>query len=70
MEVGASGYIPQTPVVTEQGLPARGLVCIEANTMAPAFEKWLKTFIVGWTSKGTGGKAQICLPDSEFGVMF
>ena len=35
-------------------------MCVEANTIALAFEK-RKSFIVRQTGQETGGKAQICL---------
>ena len=42
---------------------------IEANSRASAFEK-RKSFIVRSTSKETGDRAQIHLPDPGFGVKF
>ena len=48
---------------------AHCLARIEANTMAPAFEK-RKSFIARSTGKETGGRAQICLPQPGFGAKF
>ena len=46
----------------------RCLMCIEVSTMAAVFEK--REFICELTGKKTGGTAQVCLPDSEFGAGF
>lgn len=49
------------------GAGAHCLMCIEANTIAPAFEKRKKLLFARLTGKETGGKAQVCLPSRRFG---